>query len=233
LPAEPPPEAGPLAGVAYAYLQVALKYQTAFKNNDEPLAFVDASGTTTKVKSFGVRLKDKGPATFRDQVRVLFRQGTVFAVDLSAKTEPYQIVVAQMPPQATLAATLADLDRRTTAGSAAPLDEAAVLLVPTMCWRIGHHFPELEMKRIANAMPGSDGQRLAIVEQSITFQMDRRGAKVASRLQGMSTYENGVDHHADPNYFVFDRPYLVVLKKRGGPAFFALWVANAELLYPF
>src|SRR5262249_27126281 len=125
----------------------------------------------------------------------------------------------------------ADLDKRIAAGPASSLNESSVLLVPTMNWRIDHRFTELEKKRLL--MPGFEAHRLDQVEQSIAFRMDRRGVELASRVMLQQNVLNGDDHHTDPNYFVFDRPYLVVLKKRGGPAFFAFWVANAELLYPF
>jgi hypothetical protein len=226
-----PPDAIAHHGLAYAYLHLVFKYQFDFKENDEPLEFVDAANRKTKVKSFGIRLKDKGTSGYRDQVKVLFRQGNEFAVDLSFLSRPYQVVVARIPLKDTLAATLEDLDRRIQAGPSGSLNDSSVLLVPTMCWRIDRHFTELEKKMFL--MPGFKAYRMEDVEQMIDFKMDRSGVVLASRMKMRSVLLNGDDDHSDPNYFVFDRPYLVVLKKRDGRAFFAVWAANAELLMPY
>lgn len=228
---ELPPDAIALGGLAYAYLQLAFKYQFDFKENDEALEFVDAASRKTKVKSFGIRLQDRGTSGYRDQVKVLFRKEDEFAVDLSFMTKPYQVIVARIPLKETFAATLADLDSRIKAGPSSSLNDSSVLLVPTMCWRIDRRFAELEKKWFL--MPGFENHRMEKVEQQIDFRMDKSGVVLTSVVKMHSVILNGDDHHSDPNYFVFDRPYLVVLRKRDGGAFFALWVANPELLMPF
>jgi hypothetical protein len=231
LPANPkaPPELQ--GGLAYAYLAVVFKYAVQFQENGEPLHFRDAAGKKTDVKSFGIRVQDKGDRPFRSQVAVLFRDGGDFALDLSSGSKPYQVIVARLPTQPTLAAYLAELDRRTAASLPTRLGESAVMFVPTMRWRLQHHFPELEKKKFLN--PGFELHYMDEVDQMIDFRMDRKGVVLRSVARDTSNILNGHDHDADPAFFLFDRPYLVVLKKRDGRPFFVMWVANPELLYPF
>ncbi len=232
-PNAPLPEFGvpkdPPVAMAYAYLEVALKYQFEFWENQEPLQFTDAQGKATPVRSFGIRAGDK-TGGFRSQVGVLFRERGEFALDLSTESKPYQVVVAKVPVKPTLAETLAELDRRIAAARPGELGSEAVMLVPTMCWRVQHRFRELERKPLL--MPGWERTWLDEVGQMIDFRMDRKGVVLASAAR-VRVLLNGDEHDPDPHKFIFDRPYLVVLKKRDGRPFFVMWVANSDLLYPY
>jgi hypothetical protein len=235
-PLPPPSQAPPhlQVGLAYAYLEVVFKYAAQFQVNREPLHFRDAAGGKTDVKSFGIRSEDKGDRPFRSQVSVLFREGGTFALDLSSGSRPYQVIVARLPTQATLAGYLAELERRTAASLPQRLGESAIVFVPTMRWRLQHRFSELENKTLLNQLnQGSEQAYLEAVEQTIDFRMDRKGVVLRSAARISGTLLNGDDHDNDPAYFLFDCPYLVVLKTRDGRPFFVMWVANPELLYPF
>ena len=62
--------------------------------------------------------------------------------------------------------------------------------------------------------------------QMIRFRLDRSGAELASEVQ--------VICRPMATYFVCDRPFLIVVKKRGSKhPFFVMWVDNAELLSKF
>jgi hypothetical protein len=59
--------------------------------------------------------------------------------------------------------------------------------------------------------------------QTIQFRLDRGGAELAS--------ESKVEVKPGASLFHFDRPFLLIMKKRGGKRpFFVMWVDNAELL---
>ncbi len=216
--------------MAYAYLEVALLYEFQFKDSEEPLAFKDSRGQETPVHAFGIRKSDadKGVKSFRSQVQVLFRKGKEFAVDLSRNTQPYQIVLARMDRKTTLQATLEDLNKRLAEGKPDILGDATILLVPNMNWRVEHRFRELEGKTILS--PGFRKDTFfSLVSQFIQFKMDRKGATIASGAR-INVAFNG--HEAGPEVnFIFDRPFLIVLKKRDRrQPFFVMWVDNAELL---
>jgi hypothetical protein len=151
------PPFNPEGFLTYAHVEASIRYEFAFHDSEQPLRFKDSQGRVTPVPAFGIREQDEleGKKSFRGQVRVLFRQGKDFAVDLSWKSRPYQIILARMPRKATLKATLADLKKRVARalrqGQAAKLGDGAILLIPNMNWRIERRFKEMEGKRIRHA----------------------------------------------------------------------------------
>lgn len=214
------PELQPGAALAYARLEVALTYDFSFRHSDEPLSFKDSQSRATPVHAFGIREKDKdqGEHSFREQVLVLFRAKGEFALDLSRSTKPYQIILAKMARQANLKKTLDELNQRIAESAPKHLSSAAVVLVPSMNWKLEHRFRELEKSLIESAF------------QSIQFKMDRKGAYVASGAW-TATLPNGHPDDPNPNHYLFDGPFLIVLKRRGHTQpFFVMWVDNAELL---
>ena len=217
--------------MAYAYLEVALRYEFQFQRNDEPFLFKDSRGNKTKVRAFGIREQDAkhGVDTYRAQVQVLFKEGGEFALDLSKRTRPYQIVLARMEPKPTLQAALAHLDNKIAAAKGqSQLGEASVLLAPSMNWQIDHRFRNLEGKDLRHPPE----HYLSKASQFIHFKMDRKGAEVSSAALINADWCGGFD---GPNpYYIFDRPFLLLMKKRGSSQpFLVMWVANAELLEPF
>ena len=91
-----------------------------------------------------------------------------------------------------------------------------------MVWRIDHRFKELIDKMVVNSNPP-----MPIMEalQTIEFRLDRSGAILES--------ESTLAVESLPRYFVFNRPFLVYMQKRGCERpFFVMWVDNAELLVP-
>jgi hypothetical protein len=138
-----------------------------------------------------------------------------------------------MPRKETLALTLADLDRRVREGKGQRrgLPGTAVMLVPSMNWRVEHHYGELEGRYFQNT-PALDGCFVGRAYQFIQLKIDRSGVIISSGAD-MSGLVNGHDEPPNPDHFIFDRPYLLVFQKRGasGPVF-VMWVANAELLQP-
>jgi hypothetical protein len=228
------PAAGPDHLLAYAYLQASVRYEFAFRDSEKPLQFHDSQGRVTPVKAFGIRKRDEhqGKPTFRGQVRILFREGDEFAVDLSQNTRPYQVVVARMERKATIRATLADLEERIARAPRKKLDpnlsDGAILLVPNMTWRVEHRFGHLEGRRLHNpALPANSLLEWAF--QLIEFKLDRHGAVLASHAESMILVDGAPEED-----FLLDRPYLIIMRRRDlQTPFFVMWVDNAELLRPF
>jgi hypothetical protein len=221
----------PAAALAYAYLETSIRFTYAFKDIDKPLAFKDSKGRPSSVKAFGIREEDKdqGETTYRSQVKVLFRDGDEFAIDLSHATRPYQIVLARIEKKATLKETLEYTNVRIAEAPAKKQNpsfgKGAILGVPNMDWAVEHHFKELEGKNLHNrALPA--GSFIQEATQFMKFKIDRRGAAFSSGAW-LGADWNG----SHPEDFRFDRPYLMVLKKRDAAhPFFVMWVDNAELM---
>lgn len=217
---------GVAVAVAYAYLTAGIRFEYDFFDSTEWFAFHDSAGNRTDVRSFGIRERDKsdvGP--WRNQGKVLFRNSGAFALDMSKDSKPNQLVLAKIGRKDTLAATLAELKIRVSNGAEGELKIGATLLVPNLDWRIEHHFRDLEGARILN--PPLEGLPLLAPYQMVRFKLDRSGAE----LESVALPPVGNGHEDDPSKFHFDRPFLIVLQKRGAKhPFFIMWVDNAELL---
>jgi hypothetical protein len=216
--------------IAFAFLKAGVRYAHEFNDNPNPFGFVDSSGKSTSVHSFGILPvsvggdRDSPPA--RKQVMLRWQSGAEFAVDLCRESQPNQLVLACLARKGTLAELFANEELRFQK-SPAPAEYRLYedeLLVPNMSWRVEHHFKELEgPDKILRNGP-SPGLFLGAAFQEIQFKLDRRGAEVTS-----SGYVSPMD--GGPKTFYFNRPFLIYLKKRDAKyPFFVMWVDNAELM---
>ncbi len=227
-PTETPPSFGDLdpsktESIAYSYLQASLSFTLPFFDNDAPVVFKTADGRETKVASFGIRaIDDYAYMRLRKQVAVLFvkydKNDRVleYVIDLCQESKPYQIILARVEPKDTLAQTIEDIESRKMEdpeihGCFGPND---VLLVPNLFWRIDHSFRELEEGLILKA------------NEMIEFRLNRSGAELKAQSK--------IYCKPMPRHFVFDRPFLIYMKKRGAEhPYFAAWIGNEELLTPW
>jgi hypothetical protein len=230
-------DAAPSEAIAYAFLKGGVKFRDPFFENDEPLTFTDSSGHATAVGSFGIRKKDDyAYKRLREQVQLLWfprgalgreREVEEFVLDPCRSSEPNQIILARVGRKPTLAETLADVEGRIKDESpkphAASLHPRDTLLVPAMHWQVTHHFRELEGedKPLLNLSLRGGHIRMALL--AMDFKLDHSGAELASEAK--------VFVKPTASYFHFNRPFLLIMKKRGGERpFFVVWVDNAELL---
>jgi hypothetical protein len=228
-PGEIPPSFGDIdpsktESIAYSYLQASLPFAYPYFDNDAPLLFKTSEGRETKVTSFGIREKD-GSKFFRlrKQVKVMYvkwdRNGSPrpnlleYAIDLCRDSKPDQIVLAYVEPKDTLAGTVEYVesqkpDELFRKGEFGPNDS---LLIPNLFWKIDHSFHELE------------GDKIQKAEETIEFRLNRSGAELKAH--------SNIAVSAGPLDFVFDKPFLIYMKKRGAERpYFAAWIGNEELL---
>jgi hypothetical protein len=201
--------------------------------------FADGEGVKTELSSFGIRPEDAyAYRELRKQPKILFvaldenYKLAECIIDLDHTSRSNQIVVALVDPKPTLAETMTSVqdmidmakeERKEKKWKSVHdgLISNDVLLVPDMVWRITHHFAELEGQEFAN--PELKGQRIDIAQQEIDFRLDRSGAELKSEAK---VYRMPI-----PTHYVFDRPFLLYMKKRGADMpYFVMWVENAELL---
>jgi hypothetical protein len=218
--------------LAYAYLEASAAFTIPFFDNRSPFRFRGSSGNETEVTSFGIEEQHEyAYEAVRKQIDVLYllrktksEELEEFVLDL-CRDSPTQIIIACVPPKATLLETLNDVEKKTqeSAGHGRGIGIRDVLLVPNLNWEVRHHFPELEGdgKRFLNA--GFNSYHIAKAMQTIRFKLDRSGAEVMSEAQNVCK--------PMATHFICDRPFLIVVKKRGAERpFFVMWVDNAELL---
>ena len=223
--------------VAYGYLKTQVRFAIPFFDNDDPFTFTDSNGEPVLVKSFGIRKKDDyAYRRLREQVQVLYcpedvfwkeKEGGEFIVDPCKSSQPYQVILACIQRKPSLAEAVADVNKKIGETPARdfhsqfhPRDS---LLIPSLHWRVRHRFKELEGKDKQFLNPKLKGLFLDTALQTIEFRLDRSGAELSS--------ESKVVVKPGATYFHFNRPFLVLMKKRDGKQpFFVMWVDNAELL---
>jgi len=222
--------------LAYSYLVACVPFEHPFRQVNEGLVFKDSQGAGIDVEAFGLsKIDEGGYRKIREQVAVLYCRRSdapdahgemnEYAIDLCRSSRPYEVVVALVEPKGSLAQTLEyvrlqmqEPKSRGYSDKTPALGTNDVLRVPEMVWRIDHRFSELIGKTLANV-------NIPIVEalQTTAFRLDRCGAMLKSEAVFAAT--------RSPKHFVFDRPFLVYMQKRGAEQpFFVMWVDNAELL---
>ena len=242
-PSHPVPDFNEVAGypkgiLSYSYLTANVPFKYPFRQVKREFTFTDSNGIETNVGAFGVWGLHAVYKRMREQVEVLYVQEDSeandrdlrmkeFAVDLCRHSEPYQVVAAVVEPKASLAETLdyvhgkiAESRQSEWYKQMSVLGSNDVVRAPEMFWEIDHRFDELIGKVVANTNPA-----MPIIEarQAIKFKLDRYGAMLES--------ESHFTAAASPRYFIFNRPFLVYIKKRDcEQPFFVMWVDNAELL---
>ncbi len=102
-----------LEALAYAYLNDAVKFRTAYFDHDRGDDFIDSAGNKTHVSSFGLFDKSREAAvndTLARQIGILYsgkekHAPQEFVLDLDKKSDPTQLILACVEPKETLAAT--------------------------------------------------------------------------------------------------------------------------------
>ncbi|MBN2511378.1 MAG: hypothetical protein JXB18_00435 [Sedimentisphaerales bacterium] len=235
-PDEPVPAfddaASDTAIIAYAFIAANVRFKIPYFENDKEMLFTDSTGKRTPVTSFGIREEDDyAYYPLRRQIQILFNRHdsnyklTECAIDLYKDSSPNQIVLALVESKETLTETLAYIEEQHQKNLEKDYDAEFgpndILLVPNLFWKITHSFDELEGNTIAN--PKYQGMPIAKATQVIQFRLDRSGAEIKS--------ESKLYCLPVPTYYVFDRPFLIYIKKRDAEyPFFVMWVDNAELL---
>jgi hypothetical protein len=233
-PTKKPPSFPGIAGnslLAYAYLEANISFGLPYFQSRTPFMFTDNSGNKTEVHSFGIRPEDDyAYFTLRNQPAVLYTEKDAqyqhqgFAVDLCRDSKPNQIVLACIEPRKSLAETIAFLEHKIKVSqNQEGLEANDVLLVPDLNWQLAHNFREFEGRPFNNAK--LRGQRIDVARQDILFRLDRSGAELKSEAKQYCL--------PMPTQFLFDRPFLIYMKKRGANyPYFVMWADNAELLQP-
>ena len=224
--------------LAYSYLIANVPFKYPYRQVKHEFIFTDSNGVETNVDAFGAWGLLSQYKRMREQAEILYFQEDhnatnreqrikEFVIDLCKHSEPYQVVAAMVEPKDSLAQTLdyiqkkiADFKQTDNYERMRFLDDVDALEVPEMFWEIDHRFDELIGKIVSNANPA-----MPIVEakQAIKFKLDRYGAMLESEATFAAS--------AIPRCFIFNRPFLVYMKKRDcEQPFFVMWVDNAELL---
>ena len=224
-----PPLDNDLWAMAYAYLNDAVKFRTAYFDRQRGDDFTDSAGNKTHVSSFGLYDKSREAdvnAALGCQIEILYSgkekyPPQEFVLDLDKKSDPTQLILACVEPKETPAATWQDVQSKIANWKPAKEDERKFgdhdsLAVPNVNYKIQHSFKELETS-----------SRLLMTFQAIEFRLDRSGAAIVGEAYLACPH----CCEARGRHFSFTRPFLIAMRKRGSTEpYFMMWVENGELL---
>ena len=233
--------------LAYAYLNVNVGFQFPYYADPNALNFQDSAGAHTGVTAFCVRggMGVWGYENMRDQVEVLHYDDSQapdalqFAVDLSQQTQPYEVILARVPPYPTLGEAAKALQEKIAGFKNDPdyevlrrLRSIDTLAVPDVACDLAHHFDELLRGNLANR--GWQLYRIFEAVQRIEFTLNRTGVLLKSEAR-LRPATRSASQLAKRRHLHFDRPFLICVRKREPNAtpFFLMWVDNAELMKPY
>lgn len=210
--------------VVYAYLFKELPFRWAFTRFHENLGFdgylVDSFGIAQFLDDQADEVKMAGQVVVLDH-----KNNDEFIVELKSRSPDDRLILAKVPPQKTLAATIAAVERRVAGATPSHIREMEDLFIPVLNFDILRRYPELCSRPIRSPNKRLDGTGIGLAAQSIRFRLDERGAVLKSEV----VFAKG----ETPRNLVFDKPFLILLKRReAAHPYFALWVGNAELLAP-
>ncbi|HEY3324925.1 MAG TPA: hypothetical protein VGP72_31015 [Planctomycetota bacterium] len=216
--------------LAYAFLAVGMKFTKLFDDQPDGINFRDSANKETRVKAFGFSAHRPNSEELAEQTHVLWLKNSQspggvdeVVVDVCRDSQPVQLVLAILKPKPTLAETVKYVQDRAAGSSSDPKLE--ILRIPNMLWRVDHHFSELEGRYLQK--PTFRSYFIFNAEQDTEFRLDRGGAQVISeaRLEIKAADKNA------PLELIFDRPFLLYMKKRdAAQPFFVMWVDNAGVL---
>jgi hypothetical protein len=196
--------------VAYAYLFKELSFQSPFQRMSSGLTFAGR-----QVQHFGIKgLSRSQPDQVKaaGQVSVYdYRSADDFIIELKTRSPSDRVILAKVVPEPTLAETVQVVQQRMTRNQPTGMHASSHLFIPVVDFDVCRRYIELE--------------RDGIALQQIAFKLNETGVTIQSEA---STIRNGHQH------LIFDKPFLIMLRKtQARNPYFALWIANAELLVPF
>ncbi len=213
--------------VTYAYLFKNLSFETPFERL-RPLVF----NGETEVACFGFERGKAAAAKMRSQALIHdYRGPDDFVIEIKTKSSQDRLILAKTPPGATLAEIIAAVHKRAAGDAPLGADVGDTLIIPKAGFDVTRRYAELEGKPIVLGGRSSPSDlMLAGALQNIRFQMDEKGVVLRSEAR-MTLACGGPPSPRPTHVMIFDKPFLVMLQRRGSAApYYAWWVANAQLL---
>ncbi len=173
-----------------------------------------------------------------------------FVVELLAKSRADRMILAMLPSGRTLRDTIAEamrlVNKPNTLTVKLPFDGRKVretlrskpeklaqyacmlpmesLKVPIVDLSLCRKYTELHGRKVIAANSNLNGMPIVLAKQAIQLRLDEKGGSLKSEAVGAFW-------GAGARNFDFDRPFLLMLLKRGASRpYFAAWIGNTELL---
>lgn len=214
--------------IAYAYLFKHLQFARPFEKLNQPIDFQG-----TEVPAFGIGPKYKsGHKKMYSQVSILdYSSPDDFIIELKTKAAADKLILAKVTPAATLAETIAHVTSRCEKAAPAEAADGDILKVPKLNFDLTRSYHEILGCLLVIKNPDVAKDLLLLrADQNVRFQMDEKGVRL--RSEAVMQFGCGAASAPRPRHImIFDNPFLIMLKRAGAKSpYFALWVANVELL---
>jgi hypothetical protein len=217
--------------LAYSFLLKILTFEKKFEALDNHLHFsgelVDAFG----IKKVGSDTEKK----LKNQVYVLhYKNQDDFSISL--RTQSQDVIILVKTPTADTIENIIKLNETLIEASLKDslerpefrLQKNESLIIPKIEFDLEHHFKEMIGQDLY-----VDGEHanyfIADAVQFIKFVLNEEGAKLRSEM-AIFAYRYMSFNESRPRQFIFDKPFLIYLKEKDSPLYFAAWVANTEIL---
>jgi hypothetical protein len=214
--------------VSYAYLFKDLRFPKPFERLAQPVSLAG-----TDVLCFGIEAPYKsGHADLLPQVLIFdYEDEDNFVIELKTRGEGDRLLLAKIPPQPTLQATVAHVVDRTSRATHEEATAGDILKVPKLNFDVTRRYQELEGRALVSNNPQvAKDLRVLSAVQNTRFQLDEKGVRLRSESHlslGCAAAPRPVPRHV----MIFDKPFLILMQRAGAKRpYFALWVDNAELL---
>jgi hypothetical protein len=213
--------------LAYAYLFRNLAFATPFLRETRPLKFIDMD-----VASFTATAQP-----MRNQVIVHdYKSPIDFVIELVSRQTADQLLIARCSEAKSLHKTVEGICKRQNKAEESALESDEVLRIPVLNFELTKNYSPVSGKKILNkALP--EGSELEQVTQLIRFRLDEKGAVIKSIAKARGTVGAADPFEEEvrvPRQFICDGPFAILLLKKGAKLpYFAVWVANPELLVQY
>jgi hypothetical protein len=212
--------------IAYAYLHKELPFKWAFDRfHKGGLQFINRPVATFGIAQY-LPNENPGEVNMASQVSILYgKNEDDFVVELKTLDRQTHLILAKIPPSATLLDTISSVKKRINTAKPEHMVESQNLFIPVIDLDILHSYSELTGHTIQSKKPQLNDQPIALALQSIRFKLDETGTKIDSEAM---IYLSATDFN-----LTFDKPFLVMLQRKNAKnPYFALWIGNSELLLP-
>lgn len=215
--------------VLYSCLFVNMPFEWAFDRLKNPLRFGQENVSTFGIDG-GLGLS-KRERSVRTQVKVCDIRGKDdFVVELKTKRSNHQLILAKIPPEATLIGAVNSILERITVPQVRSPPRFGRLIIPVADYDLARGYPELVDRALRVKNPLFADMPIVAANQSIRFKLDESGAVLNSEARLVAACKS----IEEPPDLIFDKPFLVLLKcTTSDKPYFAMWVDNSEVLVKF
>jgi len=211
--------------ICYSYFAEKVTFRYPFMEHKKPYPFF-FNKSRMEVECFGLGDNDdiKNQDNIREQVELYdYVDCNDFIIKLNGNDDSNELYLAKVSFDQTMQQTINSVEDRITNSVPEQLNEGNLLTIPKINFNVDKTYDELLGKHLANE--GFEKYFFAVADQHINFSLDESGAKTQS--DAVVVLKKG----PNDGKLLFDRPFLLYMKKKGADQpFFALWIANPEIL---